>query len=455
MKRYWIKKSSLAIIVGMFLLGGLAIILYVVRHEFAVPAILPASGSEIGYDTTYSLDFPFAMEKGSVESRISATPKIEMDFQWESNRLVIKPGYAGALGDHFILRLAAGSVRLDGGKIDQDLVWTYPVRHAVIAYLGNATTAPEIWKADPQTGINEPVSQTGGRITGFIPLPDRKGFLYSLKNDQGGADIRLVNYEGSGDDILVDCGNEACTDPAISQDGLLFAFSRNRDPEDGTKSRNRYIYTSVLDGGQIDPQPVMVEKAVSGTMPSFSPDGSLLSFYDKNSKGIRVVNTSGGNDFLLGTPREQSGVWSSDGSKIAFLDETPGHDGITSVLYVVDIQTNTIQEPLTGFLDEREMGEPDWSPDGQKLVAGIRQTDGPAARQLWLIDMNGGTSRQITEDYSRMNAAPKWRADGRAIVYQQAELGRSNVKPVIILWDMADDSHTIIAEDAALPVWMP
>ncbi len=433
----------------------LAAILVFAGTTLRSPGIAPGDRQNVAFGTEFIVEFPEKMDIQSVEKRIHAEPEIKLDIKWQERRMFIRPEYGDIPESGFTLNLQKGASTLDGRVYAKDFSWSYTVRTADIAYIGNATTSPEIWVIDPKQGKSTQITNTGGRISGFISKPDRSGFIYSLMDGRGGADIRQVKYDGSDDSVLINCGDDICSDPAITGDGQTLAFTRNRSPENGAKTKERYIYTVDLGGWTVKPQSVIAEKGITGKWPVFSPDGAYLSFYDNKSQGIRVINLRGGEDFILGTPREQSGVWTQDSSTLAFLGEKVGHDGMASVFYILDVASKSIREPMKEFFIDKDMGEPDWSPDGKSLVAGIRQTNASVTRQLWLIYPDGGENRQLTDDYTRMNAAVKWRPDGLAVVYQQAELGRSGVKPTVNVWDVNTGNHTVIAEDAALPVWVP
>jgi Tol biopolymer transport system component len=211
----------------------------------------------------------------------------------------------------------------------------------------------------------------------------------------------------------------------------------------------------VLFGDSEAPNPLIPEKSIPGILPLFSPDGLKISFYDSTGKGLRVTNKGGGSDFLLGTTRIHRGTWSPDGKYLAFIDDE-NEPGITqSRLYTVNLESSSIDEPFKDVLVDVEMGEPDWSPDGLSIVIGIRKMNGPVARQLWLLDVENKTARQITDNLTVMNAAPKWRPDGKTIVIQQAELGSSGIKPKVVEWDAETGKFKTIAVDAALPAWVP
>ncbi len=448
-------KTLLYYLFGALVAAGLYCVFIPELTSLKDPGIFPETGTISGSAGVISIRFPVPMNRETVESRLGIAPTRDFDIVWHESTLQIKPGRAFPSGSQLEVYLRSGSTSQDGREYKKDFRWSYTIRPPSILYLGNATTAPEVWKYDFSTGQNTALTRTGGLVTGLAVSQTGDVILYSQKNASGGSDIYAVFLREQSPKLLVLCGKETCVDPAISADGRLFAFSRNREPEEGNTSQLFYIYTGLIDKGEEGITPLITEKSIPGILPAFSPDGEKISFYDSKSQGIRIVNKSGSNDFLLGTNRTQHGCWSPDGERFMFVDDEMGQHSIFSRLYVVKITNSTISEPLKDVLTGLELGEPDWSPDGKRIVVGTRAEGGPLTRQLTIYDLKTNEMTQITGDPTVINASPDWSPDGGYIVFQQARLGISNAKPVIALWDAVKKDVTTIAEDAALPLWMP
>jgi Tol biopolymer transport system component len=455
MKRTDTYKTILYCVFGLAVVAGLFLVFFPFSKTIPEPKISPASGETIGLITPIYIAFPTSMDHSSVEARIDCEPALALNTSWYGNTLIILPKPAFPMGESIKIRLKSGAASQSGVAYRTDQSWLFNIRTPSIAYLGQATTAPEIWISDGVSGEQRQVTQSSGRISDFAVIPDGTGLIFTIPNNQGGVDIHRINSDGSNDAIQQDCGKETCGNPAISRLGNLIAFTLNRDPESLSTSTKSYIYTSVLFGNSEAPTPLITEKSIQGILPSFSPDGLKMSFYDSTGKGLRVTNKGIGNDFLLGTSRIHRGTWSPDGKYLAFVDDENELGNTQSRLYSVNLESSSIDEPFKDVLVDVEMGEPDWSPDGKSIVIGIRKTNGPIARQLWLLDLENKTARQITDNLTVMNAAPKWRPDGKAIAIQQAELGSSGIKPKVVEWDSETGKFTTIAIDAAMPAWVP
>src|ERR1017187_8956655 len=78
---------------------------------------------------------------------------------------------------------------------------------------------------------------------------------------------------------------------------------------------------------------------------------------------------------------------------------------------------------VNALLELKRIGDPEISPDG-KLVAFTVQTVDVVANkkpvQVWIVPLDGGTPRQITQD-GDSNQRPRWSPDSRRIAYRSEE----------------------------------
>jgi Tol biopolymer transport system component len=146
------------------------------------------------------------------------------------------------------------------------------------------------------------------------------------------------------------------------------------------------------------------------------PDGSG---YKNLSTGIAVVPTKIYSDLAP--------AWSPKGDKIAFASWREGSvEFPTNDIFVADINP-VAPTPLTGltnltpnpaWYDSSE--EPEWSPDGTKLVFTSQRTPGPGT-DLWvqLASSTAGPSLQLT-DTTGIEGHPTWSPDGVSIAFNDA-----------------------------------
>ena len=117
-------------------------------------------------------------------------------------------------------------------------------------------------------------------------------------------------------------------DVAVSPDGNLVAFTQTHILEEENR-RRREVWMQALLNGRPDGEPYrFTDPTVDSYSPSWSPDGSLLSFTstrgeDDNSTWFVHVAGRGGEAFHIEGVRGDP-VWSEDGEWIVYLAEPDG-----------------------------------------------------------------------------------------------------------------------------------
>ena len=125
--------------------------------------------------------------------------------------------------------------------------------------------------------------------------------------------------------------------------------------------------------------------------------------------------------FTLDLSRRIAGVSSPrvspDGRLVAFIVSHPNYaeDRTESELWLVDLAGGT---PRQLTYDRRRVSQPLWSPDGHTLS--FLSADSSGKNQVWLMPMNGGDTRRITRSKTGVEHY-SWRPDGGAIAYAASD----------------------------------
>jgi dipeptidyl aminopeptidase/acylaminoacyl peptidase len=178
--------------------------------------------------------------------------------------------------------------------------------------------------------------------------------------------------------------------------------------------------------------------------PQVSPDGGWVAYVvttnerdpDEARSAIWMVSWDGRERLALTAPADGTGKprWSPDGRYLAFVPTPTGAD--KAQIMLLDRRGGDARV-LTGVAGD--IGEYAWSPDGKRLAFTMKQSDASSApkpvvidarhfkqdedgylasehaRHLYLFDIEGKRSEQLTTDPSFNEDLPTWSPDGRHI----------------------------------------
>lgn len=167
--------------------------------------------------------------------------------------------------------------------------------------------------------------------------------------------------------------------------------------------------------------------------PALSPNYSKIvtAVYDNNTykRSIYIFNgnDSSLNRLTLDTNENVQPCWSPDGSKICFVRQkwnTYGTYDDDYQLYTMNSNGSNIQR-LTNFLPEFDtlmIFDPDWSPDGSKIIFTTRlnihiNSISRFYNDLFVINADGSNRINLTNTPELDEESPQWSPDGSQIVY--------------------------------------
>lgn len=148
----------------------------------------------------------------------------------------------------------------------------------------------------------------------------------------------------------------------------------------------------------------------------------------------------------------QSGADSDPTGEIAFASAATG----VPTLWIVEPGADG-PRPLLDDVEVRASFEPDWSPDGQRIVfRAEREEEGAGSDyDLFVVDVDTMTIEDITEDLSSRTSegTPTWAPTGDRIAY----VADSNSGSSIYTWTADDGSHLQLTSEATDvdPSWSP
>lgn len=238
----------------------------------------------------------------------------------------------------------------------------------------------------------------------------REQRLWIMQGD--GTNQQLLAVPGAGVDVLDE-------EPAWSPDGSRIAFVRQR----GTG----YLHIFVVDSDGAGLRQVTNGRH-HDTEPAWSPDGTRIVFVriirDKQYLYTKKLTSASRSHRLTAG---ESPAWSPNGGLIAFdgLDRT----GIDQ-LYTIDPRSGTRRQ-----LAARRFGlsAPDWSPDGDHIVAVITNTRVPPTdwqsdvSDIVVLRSDGSSLWRVTARHRGTDLMPAFAPGGRRLVFQRDTCSRDGM----------------------------
>lgn len=387
------------------------------------------------------LRFNHHLDESSIVGRVTLTEGVELAVEVDGDWLLLTPARPLAAGEHS-LELAAGIEALNGSVSKAPQRATFVVRSADVLFLRQTGEGRQLLRWNNGAPL---VLSGHEQVSGYTADPSGEHVIYAAANEMGGADLWWVDREGQGRRVILRCGEEHCSEPAWSPDGDRIAFVRQ-----GTGAPR--IWT--MDTERFTDAALFQDESVLGRDPQWSPDGLRLSAYDPESSQIWVLNLDTGRIQVVPSGSISSGSWSPDGIHLAIVTFRFEGEEPLSELAVVNTRSREITPVLTAADGWTEVGLPSWSPDGSWLAVSGRR-EGAQGIALWLVRPGGSEVRSFKDDPSVVYGGPRWDILGERLLFQRFPLTSAGAQPDLMLWDREADRVELVAENAALGMWIP
>lgn len=255
------------------------------------------------------------------------------------------------------------------------------------------------------------------RYPTFSPDGMRVAFI---RDDENGREhsLYVIGIDGSGLQHLANSFTPL-GELAWSPDGSRIAFIRGDDTTIGGYAINLSCRPEIYAIDVATRKEVSLTRGAGGTDPSWSPDGTRITFSSFRDDNHEIYTmSSDGNDVQRLTYTEWAEAepaWSPDGKQIAYAahliqqqvacgfmptGRPANRDEEMSSIYVMDVDgMNQIRLELTGGGNE-----PAWSPDGTWLALVLGDKSGT---QIYVTDVDGTNLIQLTSD-SEEKTSPSW-----------------------------------------------
>ncbi|MGC2620675.1 MAG: winged helix-turn-helix domain-containing protein, partial [Acidobacteriaceae bacterium] len=177
----------------------------------------------------------------------------------------------------------------------------------------------------------------------------------------------------------------------------------------------------------------------------FSRDGNWVAWIRQDDGSLWRSRADGsGRMQLIGRPMQVFMMhWSPDARQLVMMAQQPGKPW---KVYTIDADGGHLQEVLN---EDRSEADPDWSPDGKKLVFGrlpdlMAEASRPKA--IYMVDL--ATKKMTTLSESNGLFSPRWSANGKTIAALSIDQKR------LMVFDVATQRWHLLAEqNIADPTW--
>ena len=400
------------------------------------------------------LSFSEPVNQKIVQSLFSIQPNIPGSIDWpDSKTLHFIPRRPLQPNIDYHITLEAGSLGNNRLLLRKDYSGIIHVRKPQIIYIASVNKKAQLWILDTAGKSPRQLGNFNKAVFDFDVAPLGEYIIFSAINTKQGSDLWYLDRKGTTLRLLLDCGADRCTSPAISPDSLQVAYTRDTAPLTPSMpiGAPRVRVVNVETG---EDHPLYADPQIIGFEPGWSPDGKYITSYDGVRELIQVVGFQSGEQFNLPSATGDMPSWSPDSKTILFTDIAQDSGRSWTQVKMANIDTGEISIWI-GKNDVRDYQYSDlaWSPNPQDIVLSMREPPDFTARGLWMAqpDLLGGP--MIAQDPNYIYDALKWDTWGNELIFQQEKI-KGGYTSQIDLWTQGMMQPLILAQGAS-PHWLP
>lgn len=464
-----LRRIILLSLIALLAVAGIVVVLLLPTIESISPTSIPGGLPNV---TSIEIVFNRRMDRESVIERLSFSPEIEVKSVWNENTLRLIPMEIWPSGAQVEVSLAAGARSRLRLPLRQGAAWSFQIAPVQLAYLWPADGDSQLYLLDPTTGETLQLTD-GAPVLSFRFGPDGQSGVFFAENNQGGSDLFSFDRFAPAETLsrLLSCQRALCSDPAISPDGSLLAYTRN----------DREVWLLTLEAA-IDPEQISPE-GEDAYQPAWSETG-LLSYFNADRLAYTVTDLNTGQSWDWDNQSGELAAWSPGGSALvapdALLTETDilrGPSGEAENEVVSEEELEPVRVLSSQLMVYQNAGEgpfsltddplaedfsPAFSPNGRTLAFTRRYLDEERwtpGRQIWLMSLPGGIAapvqaKAMTEAPDYLYTALSWHPDGNSLAAVRFDKVLLTEPPEI--WLLALDGSAIrLVIGGYQPQWLP
>jgi Tol biopolymer transport system component/DNA-binding winged helix-turn-helix (wHTH) protein len=255
-------------------------------------------------------------------------------------------------------------------------------------------------RADGSNARPEPV-QARSFLQGMY-APDMRS-IYAVALTANDFGIWRFPLDGGEPVEVIRTGQNVPRDLAMSANGKRMAYVAS--------SMTSNLWSVPVDGAS-EPKPLMRETSFRNTLPTFSPDGRRIAFFNRRrgTEGDIWIMNADGSDPQPATIHPDVDFmpsWMPDSATVAYGSKRNG-----KLMVWTTSLTDRLDKPL---VEMPEFTFPRVSPDGKELV--FHLADANQVLNVYKMPVTGGKPQQLTFD-PEMAGYAVWSYDGKQIAYE-------------------------------------
>jgi len=421
------------------------------RVGVRIVTIFPACGATaVSSRADIQLTFDQDMDRASVESRLTLSPPVKGSFKWMERKLVFKPIHALTYKTEYTITLCRGAKSRLGKEMLRKFVCHFITRQARIVYLAERGDAVQLCTIGSD-GLEQTSLTTGINVRDYAISPDGRQIAYCVEKENGTINLWLMDSDGRNKVVLVE-EDARCTDPAWSPDGRRLAYERQPiEPGlpciwliDVTSKETMPLFSDSSEGKTF------------GRTPRWSPAGRKLAFFDMVEGNIAVYDFESKEIMLIANKWGGVGVWSPDGTRLAYIRFFLQRCGFVGNLTVYSLTEGNTMDLGRGanFDDSSHV----WSPGGEWIALSRRKLSGEGwtpGHQLWLVRSDGSEAFPLTHDRESEHGAVVWSPDGKTLAFTRFSRAQDEASYEIWLVGVDGSNLHCLAEGGFWPAWLP
>jgi Tol biopolymer transport system component len=419
--------------------------------------------------TRIAVQFSEEMDWESVIENLRIDPPITGDYTWTGRILRFAPEEALNPGETYTVTVGAGSQSTSGREVLADTAYNFDIRRPRVAYLSPADSIPQnVWAAVPgDLDSAEQLTFSTSGISSFDVSPDGTRIAYAERNtNTGTSDIKMMSLETGVIQQLTNCPDSDCDSPVWRPDGNIIAYHRVdlNSGLDAIGASPTRVWLIDLSTQPASTRPLFADSQILSYAPQWSADGSRISVYDNNQRGLLIYDFK--DDSMGFIPTANGGgdvALSPDGMRVVYphliITET---QGARTTLDMADLENQRVIQ-LSHAGEPVDDATTAWHPDGRRLIVARRYIDNryTRTRQLYLMDTEDLSIEPLIYEPRYFNGYFSWDPLGQMIVMQRfpemTEDGQpnNNGRPEIWTYHLANDELLQAAENGYFPRWIP